>query len=246
MRKYAEGAAFMEVTLDTNAVIALANDTLGAHRSEADREAAKYLKPLRDYYHRQRLITLSVGRTTFLEAMPKNATEPPHVIAEKIIAAAGLNIDRVQLYRSRQPIAYHCRGCNALTYWHQHDFDYAQQIRNVLTGSKKINARYYEYRQSRINDPEEEVKRKWHNHFNDIWGLFEHVSWGGDIFVTSDPDFLKKQAQLAKIAPGKIWSPKQTLEELSKMSLPLPQKPAWLPRLEIQQCISCLLKTADS
>ena len=241
MEKYAEGAAFMEVTLDTNAVIALANDTLGAHRSEADRVAAEYLKQLLDY-HRQGLIRVSVGRTTFLEEEPKDVTDPPHVFSEKRIAAAGLNIDRVQLYRSGQPIAYHCRGCNAIVYWHQYDFYYKQQIHNVLTGNKKINAHYYEYRQRRINDPEEEVKKKWHNHFNDIWGLFEHVSWGGDIFVTSDPDFLNKQDQLAKIVPGKIWSPKQTLEELSKMSLPLPQKPAWQPRLEIPQCIGCSLK----
>ena len=231
----------MEVTLDTNAVIALANDALGAHRSEADRVAAKYLKPLLDY-HRQELITLSVGRTTFLEAMPKNTTEPPYVITEKRIVDAGLNIDRVQLYRSKQHIAFRCRECNAITYAPEYDLGYAQQIRNVLTGNKKINAQYYEYRQSRINDPEEDVKKKWHNHFNDIWGLVEHVSWGGDIFVTSDPDFLNKQDQLAKIVPGKIWSSKQTFEELSKMSLPLPKKPAWQPRLEIQQCIRCRLK----
>ena len=46
----------MEVTLDTNAVIALANDE----------PESKYLKPLRDLYHQQMLITLFVGRMTFL------------------------------------------------------------------------------------------------------------------------------------------------------------------------------------
>lgn len=222
----------MEVTLDTCAVIALAND-------EPD---AIYLKTLRDEYHRQGLITLSVGEITFLEAMPKDATEPPHVIAEKRIAAAGLNIDRVQLYRSWQFIAFHCRECNAITYAPEYDQGYAQCIRNILTGNKKIDFRYHQYRQRRINDPEEKVKRVWHNHFNDVWGLVEHVSWGGDIFVTSDPDFLNKTDKLAKVVPGMILSPKDTVEYLSTMSLPLPPKPAWQPRLEIQQCIHCRLK----
>ncbi len=221
----------MEVTLDTCVVIALAND-------EPD---AKYLKPLRDL-HRQGLITLSIGRSTFLEAEPKNATEPLHVILEKRIAAAGLNIDGVHLYRSGQPIAYHCLECNAIAYGHEDDLIYAQRIRNILTGEKKIDARYYEYRQRRINDPEEIVKRVWHNHFNDIWGLFEHVSWGGDIFVTSDPDFLKKRDKLALLVPGKILGFKETLEELSKTPLPLPKTPAWQPRLETSQCIRCRFK----
>lgn len=222
----------MEVTLDTCAVIALAND-------EPD---AKYLRTLRDEYHRQGLITLSIGRTILFEEEPKDVTDPPHVFNEKRIAAAGLNIDRVQLYRSGQHIAYHCLGCNAITYWHQYDFYYKQQICNVLTGKKKIDDRYYEYRKRRINDPEEEVKKKWHNQFNDIWGLFEHVSWGGDIFVTSDLGFLNKTDKLAKVVPGMILSPKDTVEYLSTMSLPLPPKPAWQPRLEIQQCIHCRLK----
>ncbi len=221
----------MEVTLDTCAVIALAKD-------EPD---AKYLKLLLDY-HRQGLITLSVGRTILFEEEPKDVTDPPYVFNEKRIASAGLNIDRVQLYRSGQPIAYHCLGCNAITYWHQYDFYYKQQISNILTGKKKIDDRYYEYRQRRINDSEEEVKKKWHNQFNDVWGLFEYVSWGGDIFVTSDLGFLNKTDKLAAVVPGKILSPKATLDYLSTMSLPLPPKPAWQPRLEIQQCIGCRLK----
>ena len=215
----------MDVTLDTNAVIALAN-------SEPD---AEYLRQLRDLYHRQGLITLSVGRVTFLETMPKGATEP-------LIAAAGLNIDHVHLYRGGQPIAYRCLECNAIAFGHEYDMAYAQHIRDILTGNKKIDANYYQYRQRRINDPEKKVEKDWHNHFNDVWGLVDHVSWGGDIFVTRDDDFLKKRDKLAIIIPGKILSPKGTLEELSKMSLPLPKTPAWQPRLVIPQCAHCSRK----
>ena len=146
----------MEVTLDTNAVIALANDARGQYEKDAE-----YLKPLLDY-HRQGLITLSVGRTILFEAMPKNATEPRDVIAEKRIVDAGLNIDRVQLYRSGQAIAFRCRECNAITYAPEYDHDYTRCIRDILTGNKKIDFRYYQYRQRRINDPEEKVKRVWH------------------------------------------------------------------------------------
>lgn len=105
----------MEITLDTNEVITLAKDARGMPMSERELLDAPYLKLLRDY-HGQGLITLSIGRTIDLEAMPKDATEPPHIIAEKRIAAAGLNIDRVQLYRSWQFIAFRCRECNAITY----------------------------------------------------------------------------------------------------------------------------------
>jgi hypothetical protein len=230
----------MEVTLDTNEVITLAKDALGTYMSEAERLDAEHLKLLRDFYHKRGLITLSVGRITFLEAEPKDATEPPNVIAQKRIVDAGLNIDRVQLERGWQFIPVYCRNCNGIVFGH--DLDYAQLIRSILTGNKKIDAHYHQYRQRRMNDPEEKVERIWHNHFNDIWGLFEHVSWGGDIFVTSDPDFLKKRDKLALVVPGKILRPKETVELLSKMALPLTKAPAWQPRVAIQQCRICRLK----
>lgn len=150
-----------------------------------------------------------------------------------------LNIDRVQLYRSGQFIAFRCRECNTITYAPEYDRGYAQCIRDILTGNKKIDSRYYQYHQRRINDPEEKVKRVWHNHFNDISGLVDHVAWCGDIFVTSDPDFLKKRDKLAKVVPGMIVSPKDTVEHLSNMSLPLPPKTALQVRLSIAQCWHC-------
>lgn len=218
----------MEVTLDTNAVIALAN-------KEPD---AEYLRELLDR-HRQGLITLSVGRVAFLEATPKGAKELPHVIAEKRIADAGLNMDRVQLYRAGQHLAYHCQECGALTFDSELDRGYALCIHSILAGAKKIDFNYYAYRQRRINDLEEVVQKSWHNHFNDVWGLIEHVSWGGNIFVTSDHDFLKKRQKLAVVVPEKILNPKETLEELDKMAFPLPAPPGWLPRLSVPQCMRC-------
>lgn len=226
----------MEVTLDTNAVIALANDARGKYEKDAE-----YLKPLLDY-HRQGLITLSIGRVTFLEAMPKDTTEPEHVVAEKRIVDAGLNIDRVQLYRSAPALGFYCLSCNAYIYFGNPERIYAQLIHDVIAGKKKVDLNYYQYRERRINDPEERVEKDWNNHFNDVWGLIEHVKWGGDIFVTSDDDFLKKRDKLATIVPGKILRPKEALEELSKMSLPLPPKPAWQPCLVIAQCMHCSLK----
>src|SRR5260370_11404325 len=145
----------MDVTLDASAIIALAKD-------EPD---AQYLKPLRDY-HRQGLITLSIGRTTSQEAMSKSSTEPPDIIAEKRIAAAGLNIDRVQRDRGGQSIAYRCCECNVTTFEPEHDFFSAKLIRDILTGNKKIDFKYNQYLERRMNDPEEKVKRAWHNHFN--------------------------------------------------------------------------------
>ena len=39
---------------------------------------------------------------------------------------------------------------------------------------------------------------------NDALGLCAHVSWGGDIFVTSDNDFLKKRDTFLELVPGQI------------------------------------------
>jgi hypothetical protein len=221
----------MDITLDTNAVIVLANN-------EPD---AEYLRQLLDR-HRQGLITISVGRITFYEAIPKGASELPHVIAEKRITAAGLNMDRVQLYRAGQNQAYRCQECGAITFDFEIDRGYAVCIHSILAGAKKIDFNYYQYRQRRINDLEEVVQKSWHNHLNDVWGLIEHVSWGGNIFVTSDRDFLKKRDKLAVVVPGKILSPKETLEELDKMAFPLPETPGWLPRLAVPQCMHCRMR----
>ena len=221
----------MDVTLDANAIIALAND-------EPD---AVYLKVLRDDYHKRGLITLSIGRTTFLERIPKGATDPL-AIAEKRIADAGLNIDRVVLYRSGPSLGVYCRGCNSNVYGVGLETSYARQVHDIVTGKKNIDYVYYQYRERRKNDPEEKVQERWHNQKNDTLGLFEHVKWGGDIFVTSDKGFLNKRDKLASIVPGKIFTPKETLEELSKMALPLPQKPPWHFRLEVQYCEICRLK----
>ncbi len=112
----------------------------------------------------------------------------------------------------------------------------------MVTGEKNIDYGYYQYRERRKNDPEEEVQRKWHNQKNDTLGLFEHVKWGGDIFVTSDKGILNKRDKLASIVPGKIFTPQETLEELSKMELPLLQKPPWHFRLEVQHCEICRIR----
>lgn len=85
------------------------------------------------------------------------------------------------------------------------------------------------------------MQKKWDNHKNDTLGLLEHVKWGGDIFVTSDKGILKKRDKLATIVPGKIWDPKTTLEELSKMSLHLHPERGWKLRLSIAQCWGCSL-----
>lgn len=222
----------MDITLDANAIIDLANN-------EHD---AKYLKVLRDDYHKQGLITLSVGRTTFLERIPKGATDPPLVIFEKRIADAGLNIDRVVLYRSGPSLGVYCRGCNSYVYGVGLERSYAQLIHDTVTGKKNIDFGYYQYRERRKSDPEEKVLKKWHNQKNDTLGLFEHVTWGGDIFVTRDKGILNKRDKLASIVPGKIFNAKETLDELSRMALPLPQKPPWHFRLEVQHCEICRFK----
>lgn len=116
-------------------------------------------------------------------------------------------------------------------------------LHNILKGEKEIDRSYYEYRKRRITDPEKLVQKVRHNHFNDVLGLFEHISWGGDIFVTSDHDFLTKRTKLARVVPGKILNFQETLETLSAMSLPMPTTlQPWQQRIALQQCTSCYFK----
>jgi hypothetical protein len=55
-------------------------------------------------------------------------------------------------------------------------------------------------------DPEK-AHQKWRNRQLDVHVLWCHLHYGGDIFVTSDTDFFKKQAALAKLGATRILRP---------------------------------------
>jgi hypothetical protein len=224
----------MDITFDNNAIIDL----------EENRPDAEYLRAIRDEYHRPGYVTISIGRSIFLEGRPKNTLETDAEFFDKKIAAAGLNIERVQLRRAGEHMAYYCLECNAITYGAEYDIGYHQLIHRIVTGDKDFDFTYYPYRQRRNDLPEEKARQKWFNHKLDIGGLVEHVAWGGDIFVTRDKGILNKRDALAQVVPGKILNPKETLEELRQLSFPLPEKPhGWSqPRLAIAQCIHCRIK----
>lgn len=224
----------MDITFDNNAIIDL----------EENRDDAEYLRAIRDEYHRPGHVTISIGRSIFLERRPGDTTEATAAFFEEKFAAAGLNIERVQLYRAGEDMAYHCLECNAIVYGAMYDIGYNQLIHRILTGDKVFDFTYYPYRQRRGDISEEEAQQKWLNHKNDVCGLVEHVSWGGDIFVTRDKGILKKRDDLAQVVPGKILSPKETLEELRKLSFPLPDtSQGWpQPRLKLAQCEYCCIK----
>jgi len=66
-----------------------------------------------------------------------------------------------------------------------------------------------------------EIRENWMNAKNDALGLCAHVSWGGDIFVTSDKDFHKARlkARLSLLVPGKILRPEDTVQEIERQRL---------------------------
>lgn len=223
----------MNITLDTNAVIALENN-------EPD---AIFLRPLLTLHQEER-ITLYLGLSTYLEPLPMWATDPPEIFHEKRIAAAGLNIPQVHLYEHPHILAFSCRTCGALFYDERMSSSYAACIHRVMCGEQLIDFSFHAYRRRREQDPEEAVRKKWHNTKNDTLGLYEHVTWGGDIFVTSDRQhFLNKRSQLAVIVPGKILTPQETLETLNQLDLTVPrQEMSWLPRVVAERCYTCFLK----
>ncbi len=65
------------------------------------------------------------------------------------------------------------------------------------------------------------IREKWMNAKNDALGLCAHVSWHGDIFVTSDKHFHKAQvkAKLSLLVPGKILRPEDIVQEIEQRLL---------------------------
>ncbi len=63
-----------------------------------------------------------------------------------------------------------------------------------------------------------EIREKWMNAKNDALGLCAHVSWRGDIFVTSDKHFHKARvkAELSLLVPGKILRPEDAVQEIER------------------------------
>lgn len=53
------------------------------------------------------------------------------------------------------------------------------------------------------------VERKWRNRALDVHALWCHLRYNGDIFVTSDKNFHRKQASLAIFGPVQILDPCQ-------------------------------------
>lgn len=62
-------------------------------------------------------------------------------------------------------------------------------------------------------ETEQHIARKWNNAKGDALGLAAHFSWGNDVFVTRDANFLAKAATLKRrgLVRGEILSPEDAL-----------------------------------
>jgi hypothetical protein len=79
-----------------------------------------------------------------------------------------------------------------------------------------------------LNEKGESLKRaakdcedKWMNRFCDVATLYAHATWGGDIFVTDDQNFIEKQHRLRhQSVQVTIMTPPDTVEFIEKIYLP--------------------------
>lgn len=53
------------------------------------------------------------------------------------------------------------------------------------------------------------VEHKWRNRSLDVQGLWCHIRCGGDIFVTSDRNFIKKRNRLATLGASLVLTPRE-------------------------------------
>jgi hypothetical protein len=122
---------------------------------------------------------------------------------------------------------------NYLTrYCHQHQLDlalyrdafyYSNPLTRVYTPPAEWEqriAREQEFADTTVTmQTLKKIREKWMNAKNDALGLCAHVSWKGDIFVTSDKHFYKVQAQakLSSLVPGKILPPRDAVQEVDRV-----------------------------
>ena len=186
----------MNVTLDTNCIIDL----------EESRPPAAALHGLIER-HERGVIRLRVTGISASERQPDGQYAPNFELFRQKLANAGLN--EVEILK---PISYW-----GVTYWdwclwtNDKLVELERQIHSILFPN--IEFVYTDYCAARGITDTSQVDRKWRNAKCDVLAMWCHVNYGGHIFVTSDPDFLKpnKKAALQMLGAGNIAPPDEAL-----------------------------------
>ena len=178
------GAGSMNVTLDTNCIIAL----------ESDEPAAEYVR---------RLVCRAAEQTLRLRVVAITASEwqsggnisESFCDFEAKIARVGLQDAEILLPPCVWDVTYwdHCIMAT------DEDWEEVEEIHRVLSPTIPLDP---------AATPEVDG-RKWRNHVIDTLALWTHIHNGAGVFVTSDSDFHgpEKRVALARLGSGEILRP---------------------------------------
>ena len=187
----------MNVTLDTNCIIAL----------EESEPEAPYVRELISF-HSAKKITLRVVAISASERKRDGTYAVSFNEFKQKIAAVGLG--HVDILK---PIAY--LGMAYVDWCYPGGGEATvleRKIHKILFPD--IEYDYVEYRNRLGIDPKDDViDPKWRNAKCDVLAMWSHISFNGDIFVTSDKNFRKQRnkRQLIALGAGNILTPQEAV-----------------------------------
>ena len=183
----------MNVTLDTNCIIAL----------EENRPEAQDLRRIVHSATEQKL-RLRVVAISASERQPDGEYSESFRDFKAKIAGVGLEDVEILLPPCIWGVTY-WDDC----IWGSEQFtEEAERIHEILFPNSPFE--YEDYcRHFGLDLAAPSADRKWQNHVIDTWALWTHLHNGGGVFVTSDENFHKKKAMLARLGAGEILRPNE-------------------------------------
>lgn len=189
-------AGIMNITFDTNCIIAL---------EENEQPAARHLRCIVQVPTNQEL-RLRVAGISASERQRRGKLFENFRAFEAKLARAGLENAEILLPPMIWDMTY---WDNAI--WGSERFaEEAERIHQILSPTTPFE--YEDYcRRVSCAPVAPDLDRKWRNCVIDTWALWSHCHYGGGVFVTSDENFHRpaKKAALAQLGAGEILRPRE-------------------------------------
>lgn len=200
----------MKVTLDNNCIIAL----------DTNDDNAPYIQELINLHENEK-ITLRLATISASERQ-RGGRYASH-FAEFQARVVQLGLAKVETLDDPSLLLQH-PGVYGMSYWGQAIYgddgmvDLERRIHAILFPDIEFDYSAYCLKHGLdVNNPD--IDKNWRNKRCDVLGLWSHIQYKGDIFVTADKHFLAetKRPQLVALGAGDILAPKDTVEKLMSL-----------------------------
>lgn len=202
----------MKITLDNNCIIAL---------DENDANAL-YIRKLISL-HEDKKITLRLATISASERQ-RGGRYAAHFaeFQERIIRLGLAHIETLDdpSVMLKHPAHWGMSYWGQATYGDDTTVDFERKIHEILFPDDAGEFDYHTYCLKHgldVNNPG--IDRNWRNKRCDVLGLWSHIHYKGDIFVTADKHFLAatKRPKLIALGSGDILAPKDAVENLRSL-----------------------------